>query len=68
MKRAGIPRKVAMEISGHRTEAVYRRYDIVSQRDLDTAGAKIDAYMVAQSEQAAQRAKEQPNPPTKRPN
>jgi hypothetical protein len=25
MERAGIPRKIAMEISGHRTEAVYRR-------------------------------------------
>ena len=32
MERAGIPRHVAMQITGHRTDAVYRRYDIVSQR------------------------------------
>ncbi len=40
MERAGIPRHVAMAISGHRTEAIYRRYDIVSQRDLELAGAR----------------------------
>ena len=33
MERAGIPRNIAMSITGHRTESVYRRYDIVSDRD-----------------------------------
>lgn len=45
MERAGIPRNVAMSISGHRTEAVYRRYDIVSKRDLDLAAKRMEAYM-----------------------
>jgi integrase len=45
MERAGIPRKVAMAISGHRTEAVYRRYDIVSQQDLKIAAAKMEHYL-----------------------
>jgi integrase len=54
MERAGIPRKIAMEISGHRTEAVYRRYDIVSPQDLRMAAAKMDAYLSRfQAEQPA---------------
>jgi histidinol dehydrogenase len=44
MERAGIPRKVAMEISGHRTEAVYRRYDIVVDSDLKAAAKRLTEY------------------------
>jgi integrase len=45
MERAGIPRKIAMSISGHKTESVYRRYDIVSPQDLKIAAAKLDNYL-----------------------
>jgi integrase len=41
MERAGIPRSVAMSISGHTTESVYRRYDIVSEKDIHDAAAKM---------------------------
>ncbi len=34
-----------MEISGHRTESVYRRYDIVSKRDLMSAALKLELYL-----------------------
>jgi integrase len=34
LERSAIPRSVAMKITGHRTEAVYRRYAIVSDADL----------------------------------
>ncbi len=44
MERAGVPRHVAMGISGHRTEAVYKRYDIVVEGDLKAAGEKLAAY------------------------
>jgi integrase len=44
MERAGIPRKLAMEISGHKTESIYRRYDIVSSQDLRNAAVKMEAY------------------------
>ena len=43
MERAGVPRKVAMTLVGHRTEAMYRRYDIVTDGDLHAAAAKINS-------------------------
>lgn len=41
LERAGISRSVAMKLTGHRTEAVYRRYAIVSESDLAEAVKKL---------------------------
>jgi integrase len=49
MERAGISRHIAMQISGHRTESVYRRYDIVVEADLKAAGEKLAAYHAQQA-------------------
>ena len=38
MERAGIPGKTAMAISGHKTEAIYWRYAMSSDRDVREAG------------------------------
>ena len=46
MDRAGIPRAVAMCISGHRTESMYTRYNIVSERDLAGVKEKDGAVFV----------------------
>jgi integrase len=41
LERAGVPRSVAMKMTGHKTESVYRRYAIVSDADLREAAAKL---------------------------
>ena len=42
---AGVDRKVAMMISGHKTESVFNRYNITDDRDLEDAIRKTDAYI-----------------------
>lgn len=46
MERAGVPRSVAMKLTGHKTEAVYLRYDIVSEADLSEASKKLSGAAV----------------------
>jgi hypothetical protein len=41
LEQQGIPRSVAMKLTGHRTENTYRRYAIVSDADLAAATAKL---------------------------
>lgn len=42
--RAGVPQAVAMTMTGHKTEAVFRRYNITDDRDKREAVRKLSAY------------------------
>jgi hypothetical protein len=42
--RAGVSQTVAMKISGHRTAAVFQRYDIVVGDDMKQAFEKMAQY------------------------
>jgi integrase len=42
--RAGVPERVAMQLTGHKTRAVFERYNIVSPSDLRDAAQRLNHF------------------------
>lgn len=47
---SGVSETVAMEITGHKTRSMYRRYRIVDEKDLREATEKLQTHLDTQNE------------------
>ena len=47
---------VAQRISGHKTKAVFSRYNVTSETDLKDAARRMDVYLAGKLAEGAQRA------------
>jgi integrase len=49
LSRANVPEQLAMKITGHKTNSMYRRYRIVDEDELREAQEKLQAHLAEQS-------------------
>jgi integrase len=59
LERAGVPRSTAMQIVGHQTESIYRRYAIVDESMHREAAAQLDMFAAKEKAKAAAERKAQ---------
>ncbi len=61
LTRAGVPEKVAMQITGHKTRSVFDRYNIVSERDIREAGQRAGRYLAEKDTKTGTTVNPEPN-------
>ena len=49
-RRAGLSEHEGMALSGHKTDSVYRRYDIISEADLTEAMNRVQEHNKKEAE------------------
>ena len=49
MIRAGLPQKTAREISGHKIDSVFNRFNVVGEADIRDAARKLESKPVMHS-------------------
>jgi integrase len=54
MNRAGVPRQTAKKISGHKTDEIFNRYDIVDEADIRDAVRRTQRHIAGSSTIATQ--------------
>ena len=64
--RASVPERVAMLLTGHKSRAIFDRYNIIREQELLDAGDQLVAYL-AQHAQATPRGEGPTRPPCRRP-
>jgi hypothetical protein len=50
--RANVPERIAIGVIGHKTRAVFDRYNIVDRRDTEAALARVEEYLATQATEA----------------
>ena len=61
--RANVPERVAMLLTGHKSRAIFDRYNIIHEQELLDAGDQLVAYLAQQAQQAqAGPARQRPYP------